>query len=76
MIVREEIFQQQGIARHDARRVEREQLARQSRMTQPIVQTRQDTAQPAFSAPRHTTSNGGGSLSGWLLLILSVLAVA
>ncbi len=77
VIVRDEIFQQQGIARNNAKRVEREQLARQNRITQPIVQTRQDTSQPAFSAPRHTTSNGGGgSLSGWLLLILSVLAVA
>ncbi len=77
VVVRDEIFQQQGIARHNAKRVEREQLARQNRVTKPIVQTRQDTSQPAFSAPRHTTSNGGGgSLSGWLLLILSVLAVA
>ncbi len=77
VVVREEIFQQQGIARNNAKRVEREQVARQNRVTQPIVQTRQDTSQPAFSSPRHTTSNGGGgSLSGWLLLILSVLAVA
>lgn len=75
IVVRDEIFQQQGIDRRNATRVEREQLARQARAAQAITPTRQDTNAPAFPSQRHTTSNGGGSLGGWILMVLALLAM-
>ncbi len=73
VVVRNEIFEQEGIARNNAARVEREQQARQQRANAPIVQTAQDTNQPAFPAARHTTSNGGGSVGMWMILLMSGL---
>ena len=74
VVVREEVFAAEGIERTNAERVERERAARTSRAAAPIVPTRQDTAAPAFPAPRATTSNGGGSLGGWGLALLGLLA--
>ena len=73
VVVREEVFAANGIARDNGERVERERAARASRAAAPPVATRQDAASPAFAAPRATTSNGGGSLGGWLLGLLGLL---
>ncbi|MEE9320754.1 MAG: VIT and VWA domain-containing protein [Granulosicoccus sp.] len=75
VVVRDEVFQQQGIDRRNATRVERERQARQVRSAQPTAHTRQDTNTPAFPSQRHTTSNGGGALGGWILMVLLLLAM-
>ena len=74
VVVREEVFAAEGIERTNAERVERERAARTSRAAAPVVSTRQDASTPAFPAPRATTSNGGGSLGGWTLALLGLLA--
>ncbi|MFK7852524.1 MAG: VIT and VWA domain-containing protein [Granulosicoccus sp.] len=77
IVVRNEIFEQAGIDRRNANRVERERLARKARAAQSIASTRQDAASPAFSAPRHTSGNGGGgggSFGLWMLAILGLLS--
>lgn len=80
IVVRNEIFAQEGIDRSNADRVTRERQARQTRSNQAIAPTRQDTQTPAFTKPRHTTSNGssgggGGSFGLWLLAVLAVLSI-
>lgn len=73
VVVREEVFAANGIDRDNHERIERERAARARRAEVPIVSTRQDTASPAFPSPRATTTNGGGSLGGWMLLLLGLL---
>ena len=74
IVVRDEIFEQAGVDRRNADRVTRERLARQARANQAIAPTQQDANKPAFSAPRHTTSGGGGSFGLWMLALLGVLS--
>jgi len=76
VVVREEIFQQEGIERKNAKRVEREHQARQQRANAPVMQTTQDANQPAFPSARHTTSNGGGSIGVWILLAFGLFGIA
>ena len=73
VVVREEIFQQEGIDRNNAARVEREHQARQKRANAPVAQTVQDANQPAFPSARQTTSNGSGSMGIWILFALGLL---
>ena len=75
VVVREEIFQQEGIDRKNAARVNREHQARQQRATAPVMQTTQDTNQPAFPSQRHSTSNGGGSFGVWILLAFTLFGM-
>ncbi len=74
IVVRDEIFAQEQIERKNAERVDREQQARQQRANSPIKSNQQDSNQPAFPSVRHSTSNGGGSLGGFLLAALLLLA--
>lgn len=76
IVVREEVFQQNNIQRNNASRVQRERLAREQRALQVIPRTRQDAQAPMFSAPRHTTSNGGGSIGLWILLIIGLIGMS
>ena len=75
VVVRDEVFEQAGIDRQNARRVERERLARQSRASQSINATRQDAQSPAFPGNRQTVGSGGGSLGVMLLTMLAALAI-
>lgn len=75
VVVRDEVFDNAGIDRRNASRVERERLARTARASQAIAPTRQDAQSPAFSAPRQVTSGGGGSVGHWLLGVLALLAL-
>ncbi len=68
IVVREEVFQQQGITRNNKKRVEKEQNARKVRKQQQATSARVDSHQPMFSRPR--ASGGGGSISGWLLFVM------
>ncbi len=74
LVLRDDVFESTGIARNNATRVERERMAREVRAQQAIQPTRQDTQQPMFNAPRHSTSNGGGSLGWFLLALLAALS--
>ena len=74
IVVRDEIFAQEQIERKNAKRVDREQQARQQRANSPIKSTQQDSNKPAFPSFRHSTSSGGGSLGGFLLAALLLLA--
>ena len=71
--VRDEVFANAGIQRSNATRVERERLARDERLNQPIQQTRQDTQAPAFPSNRAQTGSGGGSMGLWFLGLLVLL---
>ena len=74
IVVRDEIFAQEQIERKNAERVDREQQARQQRANSPVKSIQQDSNRPAFPSVRHSTSNGGGSLGGFLLAALLLLA--
>lgn len=71
VVVREEIFKQLNIDRTNAARVDKENQARTNRSAAPVQDNRQDTHQPAFNTPRaYPKSGGGGSINGWLLILL------
>ena len=71
--VPDEVYESAGIQRVNASRVERERLARNERLNQPIQQTRQDTQAPAFPSNRAQTGSGGGSVGFWILGLLGLL---
>lgn len=75
VVVREEVFAAERINRDNSERIERERAARTVRAGETVRETRQESASPVFSSNRATTSNGGGSLGGWMLCLLGVLAV-
>ena len=70
LVVRDEVFQQNNIQRTNAARVNKEQQARTRRANQAIVPSQQDAQAPMFSGPRQTTSNGSGSMGGWMLFVM------
>jgi len=74
VVVRDEVFAANGITRKNSDRVEHERDARAGRAGSPVAVTTQDAASPAFPSPRATTSNGGGSIGGWMLGMLALLA--
>jgi Ca-activated chloride channel family protein len=74
LVVRDEVFDQLGIDRNNADRLSREAQAGQQRASTAVRDPRQDSRQPAFSAPRaHPASGGDGSGSlgpiGLILLL-------
>jgi len=75
LVVKEEVFEQQGIERKNKQRVEREQQARAQRAAAPAKSTRADQAKPISSRPAATHSNGGGSADWLLLLGLGLIAL-
>ncbi|SHG14679.1 Ca-activated chloride channel family protein [Microbulbifer donghaiensis] len=75
VVVEEPVFEQQGIARNNKARVERERTARQNRNSTPVQDHRQDRSQPAFSGNRAYPSSGGGSTGPVLILMLLSLIV-
>ena len=81
VVVREEVFEAEGVERRNAARVDRERAARTARAAVPTASHRQDASSPAFSAPRATVSNGrassgsgGGALGTWMLAMIGLLA--
>lgn len=68
IVVRDEVFQQLGIARNNKKRVEKEQQARSGRKQQQAVNTRADSHNPMFNSQRAT--GGGGAINGWFVLVL------
>jgi Ca-activated chloride channel family protein len=79
VVVRDEVFQQYNIDRHNQQRVSKEQAARLQRSAGPVRDNRRDTQQPAFSTPRANPSSGGsggGAMGPWILLLLLPLLAA
>ena len=77
IVVREDVFNQLGIKRHNKQRVETEHQARQLRAQQSPVSRRVDSHQPMFTQPRASHGGGGGGAIGpWALLVLLVLMIA
>jgi Ca-activated chloride channel family protein len=70
IVMREERFQELGIKRLNRSRVEREQLARQERMTQGVRNNRVDSKQPMYTEQRSSHGNGGGAFDHLMLLLL------
>lgn len=79
LVVRDEVFEQLGIDRNNAERVASERQARQQRAATAVRDHRQDSRQPAFSAPRANPGSGGdggGSLGPLgIVLLLPLLWV-
>mgnify|MGYP001814677316 CR=1 FL=1 len=69
VVVRDEVFDAKGIKRLNRERLQKEQMAQQSRAQRPAQSRRVDTAQPMYQKPR--PSHGGGALDfGYLLLLV------
>jgi Ca-activated chloride channel family protein len=75
LVVRDEVFEQHGIKRHNRQRVATEQAARQQRLQQAPTSNRVDTQQPMYSGTRASHGgNGAGSLDLAALLLMLPLA--
>lgn len=61
VVLREEIFEQMGIARTNRDRVATEQQAQNDRAQQQVVDNRVDQSQPMFQSPQASYSGGGNS---------------
>jgi Ca-activated chloride channel family protein len=70
LVVRDEVFEQQGIERANKKRLAVEQAAQQQRAQRAPVSRRVDTQQPMYSSNRASHSSGAGALDGWTLLLL------
>ncbi|QIL90064.1 VWA domain-containing protein [Microbulbifer sp. SH-1] len=75
VVVEEQVFEQQGIARNNKARVERERAARENRAVAPVQDNRQDSAQPAFTGNRAYPRSSGGSTGLVVILLLMILMV-
>lgn len=75
VVLRDEVFEQRGIERHNKARLATEEMARQQRLIRPAPSRRVDSAQPMYSSPRATTrsSSGGGAVDPLSLLLLATL---
>ncbi len=74
LVVRDQVFDELGIDRRNARRTEIEHAARAQRAQQ--AQTRRvDQAEPMFSgAQPRLSGGGGGAIDGWQVLLMTVAA--
>ncbi len=74
VVVREEVFSNLGIDRHNANRVKAENEARKKRRTTAVTSPRVDTAQPMFTrpAPSHGGSGSGAIDPAMLMLIVLI----
>lgn len=77
IVIPESAFEAAGIDRQNSARIIREREARDARMSQGVVNSRQDTNSPAFPQSRAVASgaSGGGSVGYALFLILLFLCV-
>jgi Ca-activated chloride channel family protein len=68
VVVRDEVFDAQGIKRSNQVRLAIEAAARQQRTQRPAVSRRVDSQQPMYSSSRASHS-GSGALDAWTLLL-------
>lgn len=71
IVVEDAVFQQLGIARNNQSRVLNEQVAREQRTQQAVLNNRVDQSQPMFTQPR--SGIGGGAVSPWVIVIAGML---
>jgi len=69
VVVRDEVFDAQGIERNNRSRLAIEEAARQLRDQRPAVSRQVDNQQPMYTSNRADHS-GGGALDAWTLLFL------
>ena len=69
LVMRDEVFEAQGIKRHNKKRLEKEKQAQQVRSQQTAVPHRVDKQQPMFNKNRPTYSSGGGAMGAWTLFV-------
>jgi Ca-activated chloride channel family protein len=76
VVLDDDAFARNGVARSNAERVARERQAQAVRAGQPAANHRVDGAQPAFSAPAPNVSHGGGALDPTTasLMLLALIA--
>ena len=70
LVMRDEVFEAQGIKRHNKKRLEKEMQAQQVRSQQTVVSHRVDKQQPMFNKSRPTFSGGIGAMGVSTLFIL------
>jgi len=69
VVVRDEVFDAQGIKRSNQARRAAEEAAQAARAQRPAVSRRVDTQQPMYTSDR-ASHNGSGALDVWTLLLL------
>lgn len=70
LVVRDEVFEQHGIARNNRQRVATEQAAQQQRSQQAPVSRRVDTQQPMYSGTRASHGGSGGGSIDFVAVLL------
>ncbi len=70
IVVRDEVFQSENIARNNASRVSKEEQVRAQRTAKPVQSNRQDSNQPMYTNSRPSFGGGGGATGPWMLLAL------
>lgn len=76
VVLADEAFERQGIARSNRERLERERTAQVARAGAPRPSRRVDSAQPAFPGRAHSPSSGAGAMDLASLLLALVCAGA
>lgn len=76
IVVRDEVFEAQGIKRTNRERTHADRAARAQRQTQPAQNRRADQAQPMYRNPRPSGGGGGGAFGLPLILVMGTLAIA
>ena len=76
VVLRDEMFAQYGIDRRNAKRRERETLAKAQRQATPPNSNRADTAQPMYNTSRPSHGGGGGAFGIGALLPFLIFLVA
>ena len=75
IVLRDEVFDANGIKRSNKERLEKEANAQQAHTQQKTVSHRVDNNQPMFNKSRASYSGGGGAFDLWTLLLLIPLMV-
>jgi Ca-activated chloride channel family protein len=72
IVVREEVFQQLGLARNNKQRVEKERKAREDRAQQAVQNHRVDAQAPLFQGTQPSVGNGnsGGAFGNVFILLM------
>ncbi len=78
IVLRNEVFKQEGIQRSNQARIKAEQQARHTRAAQSVAQHRVDNKQPMFksSRPSFSGGSGGGAIDGMQILLIALLLLS
>lgn len=73
VVVRNEVFEKQGIKRNNQTRLAKETIAKQQRDQRPAVSRQVDQQKPMYTSDRASHSSGGGAFDAWSLLMFMPL---